>query len=131
MVGREVSQHHQRDEESRVLKDSPQCPARPRGLRGPWPGTPSLSSRCRPPKRQSGGDCRHGGGPTLRAQAGKTRLGQPGPATLGHSPQPRCALGRPDTTRNPDPARHWPSLAAILPLTGCRSRLHPAPPSGP
>lgn len=49
--GEGVSQHRHRHEKSSVSGDSPPCPARPRGLGRPLLGIPSLSSRCRPPKR--------------------------------------------------------------------------------
>lgn len=121
-----MSRHRHRGEKSRLSEDSPPRSASPQGPGRPLLGTPSLSSRCRR------------GRPTLSAQAGETRLEQQGPATLGHTPQPRSVPGHPAATRspepgarNPEPARRGPSLTDILPLTGCRSRSHPAPPSGP
>lgn len=80
------------------------------------------------------GHCRHGGGPTLGApgsgDASRATPPPPPPSVTRRSPAgPRATPPQPGARRPPGagPA----SRTSHLPLTGCRSRSYPAPPSGP
>lgn len=95
-------------------------------------GTPSLSSRCLPPKRQ--GEWR-GLSPPRQPDPRRPGWGDAPRAVRPRHPRSLAAVpgypSHPAATQSPDPAPCGPSLAVILPLTSSRSHSQPAPPSGP
>lgn len=115
---------------SRVSEGSPPCPAPPHGPGRPLLGMPSPSSRCRPPKGTVATEAARPSAP----QARETRLGQQGPPAPPPSVTRRSPAGPRATPPQPGarrPPGAGPASRTSLPLTGCRSRSYPAPPSGP